>query len=167
MPYRTDPAHLRPSIQALALVELWKDDAESRALPSGEDLALWWIDQGFANLDDEQPIPFMHMQKWRQLARHVHLWAYIHDSQHIDLVGMELGIENDWIPEPGLTFDAQGQLVNVDWKPPLHLYARPPLGLRSWQLPLSCIGYERPAWRDAPLQGTQRVRAHANGSWWC
>ncbi len=166
MPYRNHPEELRPSAQALALVKLWQDDAQSHSPPSGEDLAQWWIDQGF-DLDDDRLSPLMPTQKWRQLARHVHLWAYIHDAQHIDLVGMELGIENDWIPEPGLTFDSQGQLVNIIWKAPLHLYARPPLGFRSWQLPLSCIGYERPAWRDAPLRGAQQGRAHGNGSWWC
>jgi hypothetical protein len=168
MPYRNNPEALRPSIQALALVERWREDAESSDLPRGEDLALWWIDQGFADLEDAQAIPVMRLRKWRQLARHVHLWASIHDSQHRDLVGMMLGIENDWIPEPRLTFDPQGRLLEVVWKAPLHRYARPPLGLECWQLPLRCIGYERPAWREAPLRGTpQQGRAHASGSWWC
>ena len=167
MPYLTDPEELCASTQARALVALWQSDLGRDDLPDGEELALWWIDQDSADLNDEGPRPGRCGRKWGQLARHGNLWAYIHGPQNIDLIGMELGIENDWIPKPGLSFDAQDRLVTISWTAPLHLYARPPRGFGSWRLPLARIGYERPDRREAPLPGAQQERVHANGSWWC
>lgn len=165
MPYRTQPEDLRPSITARALAEMWRSDTRCGTDPGGEELAAWWIERCPDPWDGAGPEPAGQVRKaWRRLARHVHLWAYIHEPQRIDCVGMELGIENDWIPEPELTFDSQRRLQNVGWRAPLHLDAQPPLEFLSWQLPLKCLGYVRPAWRTLPqVAGEAPVR----GSWWC
>ncbi len=168
MPYRPTPSGLRPSTESLALVELWQRDAETDSLPVEDELALWWVER-CPERDDDRQLPVAGLRRaWRRLARHVHLWTFHHAPEVIDLVGMELGIEGDWIPEPKLTFDREGRLQALNWEAPRHLYARPPLGFVSWQLPLACVGYERPAWREAPLRGLPPGGvARLTGSWWC
>ncbi|WP_298293418.1 hypothetical protein [Thiomonas sp.] len=168
MPYTSDPQTVRLTPLALRLEELWQAETRRRRVDVIA-LAQWWVDQLPPSRWAKSPTePVGHRrQRWRQLARHVHLLAYVRQPKVIDAVAFELGIEGDAIPEPQITYGPDGRLQNVAWCHRDFSRSLAPYGFESWQMPLAAVGYVRPAWRLAPLHGQPDADPReAAGTWW-
>ncbi len=166
MPYRADPKSLRPTPRLQQILAAWQAEHQDRhTLPGGVELAQWWLEK----LDtDASDCPWgcgLPTEKWRRLARHVHLYAYIVEPERIDDVGDMLGIEHDNIPEPKVEYWPDGFLKSISWSTSTYGLSFAPNGLETWRLPLACVGYQRPAWRDEPARrAPPGVKISSN--WW-
>jgi|GEM_PF-1839842 len=169
MPYTTDPKTVRPTRQALLLEEQWQAHTHRQRRPGAMELTLWWLKQlpppRWATSSTE-PVG-QRRRRWRQLARHVHLLAYVRQPKAIDAVAFELGIEGDAIPEPQITYGPDGLLQNVAWSRSDWGRSLAPHGFAVWDMPLAAVGYVRPDWRLAPLHGRPEADPRAAaGTWW-